>query len=44
MLVLAGMLLMAANTWKTFQQAKAYAPQPILVPDVSEALPSPAGA
>jgi cytochrome c oxidase cbb3-type subunit 1 len=43
LVVLSGMVLMAFNTWKTFQQAKAYAPQPILVPDVSEALPSPAG-
>jgi cytochrome c oxidase cbb3-type subunit 1 len=37
LLVLAGMVLMAANTWKTFQMAKAPAPQPVLPPDPSDA-------
>ena len=32
-----GMLLMAWNTWKTFQAAKSTAPQPILQPDASQA-------
>ncbi|MCY7355565.1 MAG: cytochrome-c oxidase, cbb3-type subunit I [Lysobacter sp.] len=44
LVVLSGMALMALNTWKTFQLARSPAPQPILAPDVSEALDSPAGA
>ncbi len=44
LLVLAGMLLMAVNTWKTYQLARNPAPQPILAPDASEARTSPAGA
>jgi cytochrome c oxidase cbb3-type subunit 1 len=44
LLVLSGMLLMALNTWKTYQLAKHPAAQPILAPDASEALVSPAGA
>ncbi|NLA67139.1 MAG: cytochrome C oxidase Cbb3, partial [Gammaproteobacteria bacterium] len=36
-LVLAGMFLMAVNTWKTFQMAKSPAPQPVLPPDPSDA-------
>ncbi len=44
LVVLSGMVLMALNTWKTLQLAKSPAPQPILAPDISEALPSPAGA
>ena len=36
-LVLAGMGLMAFNTWKTFAMAKSPAPQPVLTPDVAEA-------
>ena len=36
-LVLAGMVLMAVNTWKTYQMARDPAPQPLLTPDVSEA-------
>ena len=35
--VLAGMGVMAWNTWKTFQAVKSPAPQPILPVDVSEA-------
>ena len=37
LLVFVGMLLMAWNTWKTFQAAKSLAPQPILQPDASQA-------
>ena len=37
LLVLAGMVLMAVNTWKTYQMARDPAPQPLLTPDVSEA-------
>ena len=37
LLVFTGMLLMAWNTWKTFQAAKSVAPQPILQPDASQA-------
>ena len=37
LLVVVGMLLMAWNTWKTFQAAKSLAPQPILQPDASQA-------
>ena len=37
LLVLAGMVVMAWNTWKTFQAVKSPAPQPILPVDVSEA-------
>ncbi|WP_454260894.1 cytochrome-c oxidase, cbb3-type subunit I [Pseudoxanthomonas mexicana] len=37
LLVFVGMLLMAWNTWKTFQAAKSVAPQPILQPDASQA-------
>ena len=37
LLVFTGMLLMAWNTWKTFQAAKSLAPQPILQPDASQA-------
>jgi cytochrome c oxidase cbb3-type subunit 1 len=37
LLVLAGMGLMAVNTWKTFAMAKSPAPQPVLVPDINEA-------
>jgi len=41
LLVFAGMLIMAWNTWKTFQvasaSARATAPQPILPPDASQA-------
>ena len=37
LLVLLGMLVMAWNTWKTFQVARSVVPQPILPPDVSEA-------
>ena len=37
LLVLAGMGVMAWNTWKTFQAVKSPAPQPILPVDVSEA-------
>ncbi len=37
LLVLAGMVLMAVNTWKTYQMAREPALQPLLAPDVSEA-------
>jgi cytochrome c oxidase cbb3-type subunit I len=37
LLVFSGMLVMAWNTWKTFQAAKSNAPQPILAPDPSAA-------
>ncbi|WP_296282191.1 cytochrome-c oxidase, cbb3-type subunit I [Pseudoxanthomonas sp.] len=37
LLVFCGMLLMAWNTWKTFQAARSVAPQPILQPDASQA-------
>ena len=37
LLVFVGMLLMAWNTWKSFQAAKSLAPQPILQPDASQA-------
>ena len=37
LLVLAGMVLMAVNTWKTYQMAREPALQPLLPPDVSEA-------
>ena len=37
LLVLAGMGLMALNTWKTFAMARSPAPQPLLPPDASEA-------
>jgi cytochrome c oxidase cbb3-type subunit 1 len=37
LLVLSGMLVMAWNTWKTFQEAKSTAPQPILPADPSAA-------
>ena len=37
LLVLAGMVVMAWNTWKTFQAVKSPAPQPILPVHVSEA-------
>ncbi len=37
LLVFVGMLLMAWNTWKTFQAARSTAPQPILPPDASQA-------
>jgi len=37
LLVFAGMVLMAWNTWKTFQAARSVAPQPILPPDASQA-------
>ena len=37
LLVLAGMGLMALNTWKTFAMARSPAPQPVLPPDASEA-------
>ena len=37
LLVLAGMGLMAWNTWKTFATARSPAPQPVLVPHASEA-------
>ena len=37
LLVFTGMLIMAWNTWKTFQAAKSTAPQPILAPDASQA-------
>ena len=37
LLVLVGMVLMAVNTWKTYQMARDPAPQPLLIPDVSEA-------
>ena len=36
-LVLAGMVLMAVNTWKTYQMAREPALQPLLPVDVSEA-------
>ncbi|QDW65599.1 cytochrome-c oxidase, cbb3-type subunit I [Luteimonas granuli] len=36
-LILAGMLLMAVNTWKTFQMARDPVPQPVLPPDPSDA-------
>jgi cytochrome c oxidase cbb3-type subunit 1 len=38
LLVLSGMLLMALNTWKTWQLAQAPAHQPIIPPDASTAL------
>lgn len=44
LLVLAGMGLMALNTFKTFQLARNPAPQPILAPDALEARASAAGA
>jgi len=37
LIVLAGMGLMALNTWKTFAAARSTAPQPVLVPDVASA-------
>jgi cytochrome c oxidase cbb3-type subunit 1 len=37
LLVLAGMGLMAVNTWKTFAMAKDRAPQAVLVPDMNDA-------
>jgi cytochrome c oxidase cbb3-type subunit 1 len=37
LVVLTGMLLMAANVWKTFAMAKAPAPQPVLAPDMADA-------
>ncbi len=37
LLVLAGMLLMAVNTWKTFQMAKVPVVHPVLPPDPSSA-------
>ncbi len=37
LLVLGGMVLMALNTWKTFQMARDPAPQPLLPPDVAQA-------
>ena len=37
LVVLGGMLLMALNTWKTFQAARDHAPQPLLAPDPSDA-------
>ncbi len=36
-LVLAGMVLMAVNVWKTYQLAKSPVPQPVLPPDASQA-------
>jgi cytochrome c oxidase cbb3-type subunit 1 len=38
-LVLAGMCLMALNTWKTFAAARSTAPQPVLPPDLADARP-----
>jgi cytochrome c oxidase cbb3-type subunit 1 len=37
LVVLAGMGLMAWNTWKTFATAPSRAPQPVLIPDVADA-------
>jgi cytochrome c oxidase cbb3-type subunit 1 len=37
LLVLSGMILMAVNFWRTWQQAKDFPQQPVLEPDVSEA-------
>ncbi|MBJ6984671.1 cytochrome-c oxidase, cbb3-type subunit I [Luteimonas sp. MC1750] len=37
LLVLAGMVLMAVNTWKTFQMAKAPVAHPVMPPDPSSA-------
>jgi cytochrome c oxidase cbb3-type subunit 1 len=37
LLVLSGMLLMAVNFWRTWQQAKEIPLQPVLEPHVSEA-------
>ena len=37
LLVLAGMGLMAVNTWKTFAMARSIAPQPVLAPDAADA-------
>ena len=37
LLVLAGMGLMAVNTWKTFAMARSVAPQPVLAPDAADA-------
>jgi cytochrome c oxidase cbb3-type subunit 1 len=37
-IVLAGMLLMALNTWKTYRSATDIAPQPVLPPDPSHAI------
>ena len=38
-LILAGMFLMAWNMWRSWQQARALAPNPVLPPDAAEALP-----
>ena len=43
-LVLAGMFLMALNTWKTFQMAKTTVQHPVLPPDPSSARASTQGA
>jgi cytochrome c oxidase cbb3-type subunit I len=37
LVVLAGMGLMAWNTWKTFATAPSRAPQPVLIPDAADA-------
>ncbi len=37
LIVLAGMLLMGLNMWRTAQQVKVVEPQPLLIPDPSEA-------
>jgi cytochrome c oxidase cbb3-type subunit 1 len=37
LLVLSGMLLMAWNVWKTYQQVEEIAPQPLLPPDAADA-------
>jgi cytochrome c oxidase cbb3-type subunit 1 len=37
LVVLAGMGLMAWNTWKTFATAPSHAPQAVLIPDAAEA-------
>ena len=43
-LILAGMFLMALNTWKTWQMARNPVPQPVLPPDPSDARASTQGA